>query len=76
MSEGEIGAAQAGAVGVPVVFVSGDNVATAELRGRIGNIVTVETKKALSFHSAETIHAGRIRGSHRGGSAFGAFSRA
>jgi D-amino peptidase len=55
VSEGELGAAQAGAVGVPVIFVSGDNVATAELRGRIGNIVTVETKKALSFHSAETI---------------------
>jgi D-aminopeptidase len=35
--------------------MSGDNVATAELRDRIGNIVTVETKKALSFHSAETI---------------------
>lgn len=55
VSEGEIGAAQAGAMGVPVVFVSGDNVATAELRDRIGNIVTVETKKAMSFHSAETI---------------------
>jgi D-amino peptidase len=55
VSEGEIGAAQAGALGVPVVFVSGDNVATAELRDRLGNIVTVETKKALSFHSAETI---------------------
>jgi len=55
VSEGEIGAAQAGAVGVPVVFVSGDDVATAELRDRIGNIVTVETKKALSFHSAETL---------------------
>jgi len=55
VSEGEIGAAQAGAVGVPVVFVSGDNVATAELRDRLGNIGTVETKKALSFHSAETI---------------------
>jgi D-amino peptidase len=55
MSEGEIAAAQAGAMGVPVVFMSGDNVATAELRDRIGNIVTVETKKALSFHSAETI---------------------
>jgi D-amino peptidase len=55
VSEGELGAAQAGAVDVPVVFVSGDNVATAELRARIGNIVTVETKKALSFHSAETI---------------------
>jgi D-amino peptidase len=55
VSEGELAAAQAGAVGVPVVFMSGDNVATAELRDRIGNIVTVETKKALSFHSAETI---------------------
>jgi len=55
VSEGEIAAAQAGAMGVPVVFMSGDNVATAELRDRIGNIVTVETKRALSFHSAETI---------------------
>jgi D-amino peptidase len=55
VSEGEIAAAQAGAMSVPVVFMSGDNVATAELRDRIGNIVTVETKKALSFHSAETI---------------------
>jgi len=55
VSEGEIAAAQAGALGVPVVFMSGDNVATAELRDRIGNIVTVETKKALSFHSAETL---------------------
>jgi D-amino peptidase len=55
MSEGALGAAQAGAMGVPVVFMSGDDVATAELRERIGNIVTVETKKALSFHSAETI---------------------
>ena len=55
VSEGELGAAQAGALGVPVVFVSGDDVATAELRNRIGNVVTVETKRALSFHSAETL---------------------
>lgn len=55
MGEGEIAAAQAGALGVPVVFVSGDDVATSELRGRVGNIVSVETKKALSFHSAETL---------------------
>lgn len=55
VSEGEIAAAQAGAAGVPVVFMSGDDIATAELRSRIGNIVTVETKKALSFHSAETL---------------------
>jgi len=55
VSEGALGAAQAGAVGVPVVFMSGDDVATAELRERIGVIVTVETKKALSFHSADTL---------------------
>jgi D-amino peptidase len=55
MSEGSLGAAQAGAMGVPVIFMSGDDVATAELRERIGNIETVETKKALSFHSAETL---------------------
>lgn len=54
-SEGAIGAAQAGALGVPVVFMSGDNAAIAELRDRIGNIVTVETKRALGFHSAATI---------------------
>lgn len=55
VGEGELAAAQAGELGVPVVFVSGDDVATAELRGRIGNIESVETKKALSFHSAETL---------------------
>ena len=55
VSEGALGAAQAGAFGVPVIFMSGDNVATAELRDRIGDIVTVETKKALSFHSADTL---------------------
>jgi len=55
VSEGAMGAAQAGAMGVPVVFMSGDDVAIAELRDRIGNIVTVETKKALGFHSAITI---------------------
>jgi len=54
-SEGEIGAAQAGELGVPVVLISGDNVATAELKQRIPNIGTVETKQALSFHSAITL---------------------
>lgn len=55
VGEGEMGAAQAGALGVPVVLISGDDVATAELQKRIPNMVTVETKKALSFHSAMTI---------------------
>lgn len=55
VGEGEFGAAQAGEFGVPVVFMSGDEVATQELRGRIGGIVTVETKQALGFHSALTL---------------------
>ena len=55
VGEGEFGAALAGEQGVPVVFISGDDVATAELRGRIANIVTVETKQALGFHSALTL---------------------
>jgi D-amino peptidase len=55
VTEGEYNAAYAGAKGVPVIFASGDDVAVAELKSRLGNIETVETKKALSFHSAETL---------------------
>jgi D-amino peptidase len=55
VTEGEYNAAYAGAKGVPVIFVSGDNEATQEIKARLGAIETVETKKALSFHSAETL---------------------
>lgn len=55
VTEGEFNAAYAGAKGVPVIFASGDDVAVAELKSRLGNLETVETKKALSFHSAETL---------------------
>jgi D-amino peptidase len=55
VTEGEFNAAYAGAKGVPVIFASGDDVAVAELKSRLGNIETVETKKALSFHSAESV---------------------
>lgn len=55
MTEGEYNAAYAGAKGVPVIFVSGDDAATQEIKARLGDIETVETKKALSFHSAETL---------------------
>ena len=55
VTEGEFNAAYAGAKGVPVIFASGDDAAVAELKSRLGNIETVETKKALSFHSAETL---------------------
>ena len=55
VTEGEFNAAYAGMFGVPVVFASGDDVATKELRSRLGNIETVETKKSLGFHSAQTL---------------------
>jgi len=55
VTEGEFNAAYAGAFGVPVIFASGDDAAMEELRSRLGNIETVETKKSLSFHSAETL---------------------
>lgn len=55
VSEGEMGAAHAGEHGVPVVFVSGDDATVADLRARVPNIVGVETKKALGFHSALTL---------------------
>lgn len=55
VTEGEFNAAFAGALGVPVIFASGDDAAMAELKSRLGNLETAETKKNLSFHSAETL---------------------
>lgn len=55
VTEGEFNAAYAGALGVPVIFASGDDAATRELRSRLGNIEIAETKKSLGFHSAETL---------------------
>jgi D-amino peptidase len=55
VTEGEYNAAYAGAKGVPVIFVSGDDVAVAEIKSRLSDIETVETKKSLGFHSAETL---------------------
>jgi len=55
VTEGEFNAAYAGALGVPVIFASGDDAALEELKSRLENIETAETKKNLSFHSAETL---------------------
>lgn len=55
VSEGDWVAAQAGALGVPVIFASGDDAMARELRQRLGDIVTVETKQSLGFHSALTL---------------------
>jgi D-amino peptidase len=55
VTEGEFNASFAGALGVPVIFASGDDAAVEELKSRLGKMETVETKKSLSFHSAETL---------------------
>ncbi|HSC44222.1 MAG TPA: M55 family metallopeptidase [Candidatus Acidoferrum sp.] len=55
VTEGEFNAAYAGALGVPVIFAAGDDAFLEELSARLGALETVETKKALGFHSAKTL---------------------
>ena len=55
MTEGSWAAAVAGHYGVPVIMMSGDDAAIAEVRKTIGNIEAAETKRSLGFHSALTI---------------------
>ena len=54
VTEGAWNAAIAGQFGVPVIFISGDNFAIAEVRAAIGDVEAAETKRALGFHAAET----------------------
>ena len=53
--EGGMNAAIAGHFGVPVVAISGDNAAIAEVRKFTGPVPGAEVKRAISFHSAETL---------------------
>jgi D-amino peptidase len=55
MTEGSMNAAMAGHYGVPVIMVSGDDVAVAENQVLIGNIEGAVVKWAKGFHSAETL---------------------
>jgi len=55
VTEGAFNAAIAGHYGVPVIMMSGDDAAIAEVRGLLGNIEGAETKKSLGFHSAITL---------------------
>jgi D-amino peptidase len=54
-SEGSWAAAIAGHFNAPVIMMSGDDAAIAEVRSAIGNIEAAETKKSLGFHSAITL---------------------
>jgi D-amino peptidase len=55
VTEAELNAAYAGALGVPIVFVSGDDAAIEEVTSRLGNLESVVTKKTLGFHAAESL---------------------
>jgi D-amino peptidase len=55
VTEAEFNAAYAGALGVPIVFISGDDAAVAEVSGRLGHLESVVTKRSLGFHSAQTL---------------------
>jgi len=55
MSEGSLNAAIAGHFGVPVIMVSGDDVAVAENQVIVGNMEGAVVKWALGFHSARTM---------------------
>ncbi|BBC33447.1 D-aminopeptidase [Streptomyces graminofaciens] len=60
---GEIGlnAAMAGHLGVPVVLLSGDDTACAELRDLVPSAVTVEVKQALGQAAAIALHPEEAR---------------
>jgi D-amino peptidase len=68
---GEFGcrAAMAGALGIPTVFVAGDDKACAEARALVPEIVTVETKQGLGIELALHLSAERARRAIRAGAA-------
>ncbi len=55
MSEGSLSAAIAGMFGVPVIMVSGDDVAVAETQVIVGDMEGAVVKWASGFHSARTL---------------------
>lgn len=55
VTEGAWNAAIAGHFGVPVVMISGDDAAIAEVRQLVGDIEAAEVKKSLGFHAAMTM---------------------
>lgn len=61
VSEGAINAAIAAEFGVPVIMVTGDDVAVEELRPVVGTAETVAVKRAIGFHAAETMTPARAQ---------------
>jgi D-amino peptidase len=61
VSESLFNAAVAGHFGVPVVLITGDDVAVAELRAAVAGAEGAVVKQAIGFHSAETMTPGAAR---------------
>src|SRR5262249_251260 len=61
MGEAGINSLVLHSLGVPVIFLSGDDVAIAEARAHLGEIEYVKTKRALSRTSAEHLPLDRSR---------------
>lgn len=55
VSEGMWAAIVTGHFGVPIIMISGDDIATKEVADFVGNVETAVVKEALSFHSAKTL---------------------
>ena len=56
MTEGSWNAAIAGHFDVPIILVSGDDAAVAEVKSLVGDIEGAVVKESISFHSAKTLH--------------------
>ena len=61
-SEAGINAAIAAHFGVPVVMITGDDQIVAETKQRLGNLEGVAVKRAIGFHSTETMMPSVARG--------------
>lgn len=55
IAESGMNAALAGAYGVPVVLVSGDDQAVAEVRQLVGDVESAVVKRSIGFHAAATM---------------------
>jgi D-amino peptidase len=58
VTEGSWNAAIAGHFNVPVIMMSGDDAAIAEVQKAVGMIEAAETKRSFGFHSASTLTPG------------------
>jgi len=55
VSEGMWAAMVTGHFSVPVIMISGDNIATEEVKNFVGDVEVAVVKEALGFHSAKTL---------------------